>query len=340
MKKKILSAILCVAMIATMAVGCTTKAPTSGGDDKKDTEKKDSYKVGISIQSLKNDYWAGVMGKLEDLLKEKGWDYTLQDCTNNSATQISQVENFITSGCDLIMVHPSDADALETVCQEALDAGIKVMCWDDSMENTTANWILDNTALGNEIGKTAAAFINEHYTADKPAEVCVIGKPSTKVLLERANGIKEGLEKNCDKGNYEIVAEVDGLEANEAQSNVETVLQAHPDCSVFVGVGAGAMIGSNEALLQKFGGAGKIPENVGVITTDVTPQQLESLKAGDEAVRAIIGFEGSSLDTATACMKMYERILDGEDFSGDNHNVQRPTMEINLDNIDDIMKGM
>ena len=64
MKKKILSAILCVAMIATMAVGCTTKAPTSGVDDKKDTEKKDSYKVGISIQSLKNDYWAGVMGKL------------------------------------------------------------------------------------------------------------------------------------------------------------------------------------------------------------------------------------------------------------------------------------
>ena len=152
--------------------------------------------------------------------------------------------------------------------------------------------------------------------------------------------IKEGLEENCDEGNYKIVAEVDGLEANEAQTNVETVLQAHPDCSVFVGVGAGAMIGSNEALLQKFGGAGKIPENVGVITTDVTPQQLESLKAGDEAVRAIIGFEGSSLDTATACMKMYERILDGEDFSGDNHNVQRPTMEINLDNIDDIMKGM
>lgn len=108
MKKKILSAILCVAMIATMAVGCTTNSQPQA----ETTRRKDSYKVGISIQSLKNDYWAGVMGKLEDLLKEKGWDYTLQDCTNNSATQISQVENFITSGCDLIMVHPSDADAL------------------------------------------------------------------------------------------------------------------------------------------------------------------------------------------------------------------------------------
>ena len=51
------------------------------------------------------------------------------------------------------------------------------------------------------------------------------------------------------------------------------------------------MIGSNEALLQKYG-KGKIPENVGVITTDVTEQQLNSLKAGNEAVRSIVGSEG------------------------------------------------
>lgn len=335
MKKKVLSAILCVAMVATMLAGCGGKKADTDGSAAKDGK----YKVGITIQSLKNDYWAGVMGKLEDVMKEAGYEYTLVDCTDNSATQISQIENFITSGCDLIMVHPSDAEAVETVCQEALDAGIKVMCWDDPMQNTTANWILDNTALGNDIGKTAAAFINENYTADKKAQVCVIGYPSTKVLLERQNGIEAGLKENC-KDNYEIVAEIDGLEANDALTNVETVLQAHPDCSVFVGVGAGAMIGSNEALLQKFGGAGKIPENVGVITTDVTQQQLDSLEAGNEAVRAIVGFEGSNTDTAQACFDMFERILSGEDFSGDNHDVQRPTKEINMDNIAEIQKGM
>lgn len=342
MKKKVLSVILCVAMVAVLAVGCTTKSPVSGGDDKKDDSTKNDgkYKVGITIQSLKNDYWAGVMGKLKDLIEAKGWEVTLQDCSDNSATQISQIENFITSGCDLIMVHPSDANAVETVCKQAMDAGIKVMCWDDPMKNTTADWVLDNTALGKEIGKTAADFINKNYTVDKPAEVCVIGKPSTKVLLERANGIKEGLEEYCDKGNYKIVSEVDGLEANEALTNVETVLQAHPDCSVFVGVGAGAMIGSNEALLQKYGGAGKIPANVGVITTDVTMQQLKSLQAGNEAVRAIVGFEGSNTDTAQACLDMFEKIKSGEKFTGDNHNVYRPTMIISSDNIDEIMKGM
>lgn len=338
MKKKIVSILLCVTMVAAMAVGCGSKG--SGSDSKSESgdSKDKKYKVGITIQSLSNAYWAGVMGKLEEQLKDKGWDYTLIDCEDNSATQVSQIENFITSGCDLIMVHPSDAKAVENICKEALDADIKVMCWDDPMENTTANWVLDNTELGKEIGKTAAEFINDKFTADDKAQVTVIGYPSTKVLKERADGIKEGLKENC-KDNYEVIAEVDGLEAPEAQSNVESVLSAHPDANVFVGVGAGAMIGSNEALLQKYG-KGKIPENVGVITTDVTEQQLNSLKAGNEAVRSIVGFEGSNEDTAKACMKMYERILSGEKFEGDDHNVYRTIKPITTDNIDEILKGM
>lgn len=337
MKKKVLAAILCVAMVASMMIGCTTKSPTSGGDDKKD-DGKGGKKIGITIQNYENAYWAGVMSKLEKILKDEGYDATIVGCEENSAKQIEQIENFITSGCDLIMVHPNDADAVEEVCGRALDEGIKVMCWDNPMENTTANWVLDNTELGKEIGKTAAAFINEHYTADNKAQVCVIGKPDTQVLLERQNGIEAGLKENC-KDNYEIVATIDGVVNNEVQSKAETVLQANPDCKVWVGVGAGAMIGSNTALLAKYGGAGKIPEDCGVITTDVTSDQLNSLEAGDEAVRAIVGFEGSNTDTAQACFEMFKRILDGEDFSKDK-NVYRPTMEINDENIAEIQKGM
>ena len=337
MKKKVLSVILLMAMVATMLFGCG--GSEEAAEESSDDAAASTPKIGITIQSLKNDYWAGVMGKLEEILKEAGWEYTLIDCEDNAATQVSQIENFITDGCDFIMVHPSDAASVEGICGEALAAGIKVMCWDDPMENTTANWVLDNTALGVEIGKTAAEFINEHYTADAPAKVVTIGYPSTKVLLERENGIKQGLEEACNEGGYEIVASVEGIETNDALTNCETALSANPDASVFVGVGAGAMLGANEALLQKYGGAGNIPENVGVITTDVTMQQLEGLKAGDQAIRAIVGFEGSNYDTAAACFEMFERIVGGEDFSADK-NVYRPTQAITLDNIDEIMAGM
>lgn len=340
MKKKVLSVILCIAMVAAMLMGCSSGSSDEGSSDEGSSEEAQGggKKIGITIQNYENAYWAGVMGKLEQILKDEGYEATIVGCEENSAKQIEQIENFITSGCDLIMVHPNDADAVEEVCGRAMDEGIKVMCWDNPMENTTANWVLDNTALGNDIGKTAAAFINEHYTKDNKAEVCVIGKPDTQVLLERQQGIEAGLAENCED-NYEIVATIDGVVNNEVQSKAETVLQAHPDCKVWVGVGAGAMIGSNTALLAKYGGKGKIPEDVGVITTDVTKEQLDSLQAGDEAVRAIVGFEGSNTDTAQACFEMFKRILDGEDFSADK-NIYRPTMEINADNIEEIQAGM
>lgn len=324
MKKKLLT------LFVTLALALVMAAPSFAADKK--------YKIGITVQSLNNPYWAGVMSKLETLLKERGWEYTLVDCQDNSATQVSQVENFIVSGCDLIMMHPSDANALENICKEALDKGIKVMCWDDPMKNTTANWILDNEVLGRAIGMEAAKFIKAHFTPENKAKVVVIDYPSTKVLLDRGNGIKRGLEEGA-KGYYEQVAEIDGLEAAESQTNVETVLAAHPDAKVFVGTGAGPCVGGNEALIQAYG-KGKIPEDVGVITTDVTVQQLNSLKAGNEAVRALIGFEGSNLDTAKACLAMYDRILSGEKFTPENKNVVRVIGTIDKANVDEILKNM
>ena len=108
MKKKVLSAILVIAMMATMLMGCGGTAEEEAPAE----EGAAAPKIGITIQSLKNDYWAGVMGKLEEILTEAGWDYTLIDCEDNAATQVSQIENFITDGCEFIMVHPSDAAAV------------------------------------------------------------------------------------------------------------------------------------------------------------------------------------------------------------------------------------
>ena len=102
-------------------------------------------KLGITIQSLQNAYWAGVMTALGEILEAAGAEYTIVGCNDSSATQIAQIENFVSAGCDLIMVHPSDANAVEDACAEARNFGIKVMCWDDPMANTDANWIREES---------------------------------------------------------------------------------------------------------------------------------------------------------------------------------------------------
>ena len=63
MKKKIVSILLCVTMVAAMAVGCGSKDGGSDSKSESGDSKDKKYKVGITIQSLSNAYWAGVMGK-------------------------------------------------------------------------------------------------------------------------------------------------------------------------------------------------------------------------------------------------------------------------------------
>ena len=104
---------------------------------------------------------------------------------------------------------------------------------------------------------------------------------------------------------------------------------------VIAGVGAGAMIGADEALNIATGG--NIPEDMGVFTTDVTMQQLEQLADPTYPAKGIIGFEGSDHDTAMACAQMYALIL------ADNvgaKNVFRPVNRFTEETVQQVIDGM
>ncbi len=292
------------------------------------TRADEPKKVGITIQSLENSYWAGVFGEVEALMKQKGWDYTILGCKDNSATQIQQIENFITNDVDLIMVHPSDPNALESylASAHAQSADVKIMCWDDIMQNSDINWVLDNTKLGYAIGSAAADFINEHFSKENPVQVAIMNYPQTPILLERENGILTAL-KDKAAGKYEVVAQQPAIDAASALTNMESILQAFPDVKVVCSIGAGGDIGANEAFMTKYDG--KIPADVGIFSADATEQQLEAIVSG-QASRASAGFEGSNKKTAEAVVALYQKLLDDESFP--SKNIYRNIMIIDKNN--------
>jgi ribose transport system substrate-binding protein len=326
MKKKMIALLLTLALIVTVLAGCSASTPATAEKEAAPAAETKNFKVGITIQSLENSYWAGVFGEVEKLLKEKGWEYSILACNDSSATQIQQIENFTTNGVDLIMVHPSDPNAIEDYLKKAREAGIKVMSWDDKMQNTDLNWVLDNTKLGYEIGKAAAEFINTNYSADNKAKVAVMNYPQTPILLERENGILAAL-KEIAGDKFQVVAQQPAIDAATALSNMETILQANPDVKIVASIGAGGDIGANEAFMSKY--QGKIPGDVGIFSADATQQQLESIVKG-EASKASVGFEGSNKKTAAAVVDLYERLLNGEKFA--EQNLFRPLLVINKDN--------
>jgi ABC-type sugar transport system substrate-binding protein len=131
--KKLL-AMVCTGMLALGMMTGAAMADTGDTEgvqaspefyEKADLSILEGKKIGITIQSLENAYWAGVMTALQEQLDELGANTTIVACDDSSATQIGQVENFISSGCDLIMIHPSDAAAVEDVAKEAQDAEVR-----------------------------------------------------------------------------------------------------------------------------------------------------------------------------------------------------------------------
>ena len=56
---------------------------------------------------------------MEAQLKEAGYEVDLQYASNDIATQVSQIENMINSGCQLLVIASIDGDSLGTVLDQA-----------------------------------------------------------------------------------------------------------------------------------------------------------------------------------------------------------------------------
>lgn len=342
MKKELLSAVLCIALAGTLLSGCsgktdtTTQAETaavtaaetaveSAQQDKaeKDTqpEKKEGLKIGATIQDL-GQFWANVMKQIEKRAEEDGNTFTYVSCEDTSSKQIEQIENFISSGCDVILVHPSDQDAVENVCQQARDKGIKVMCWDNLMTNTDLNWVIDNEALGYMVGEQASQFIKEHFGEEK-VEVAVLGYPQTDVLRQRENGILNALEELAPTA--EIVANQPALDTTAALNATETILQAHPDLKVVCTVGCVRSIGANEVFKAK----GIDVSDIGIFGVDGTDEEMESMM-NDEAIRMSVMITG----TAKTCGdEVYDILVDlGNGKTFEEHDIYRDIFPVTKEN--------
>ena len=144
--------------------------------------------------------------------------------------------------------------------------------------------------------------------------------------LARVLGIIEGLQQSAS-GNYTIVAQQPGLDAAKSLSQMESILEAHPQVRVVCSIGSGGDIGANEALMTETKGI--IPSDMGIFSADATEQQLTAIVKG-EASRASVGMEGSNIKTAEACVALYEKLLNNETFS--SKNVFRPLTVMDISN--------
>lgn len=232
----------------------------------------EKVKIGFSISDLSNPIWVAMYQNMQKRADELGAELVVNDAKTDPNSQIAAIENFITMGCQSIIVHAFDKEASIPVVKEALSKGIKVISYDVRLEGTDSYCGLDNYAVGKTIGQAAGAWINEHLGGK--AEVGICGYPLISIIVERQKGIEDGLAETAPGAT--IVARVTAGYTPEGVTEGENFVQAHPNMNVVCGINDAGILGVYEA----FKAAGKTGSDVALFGCDATMDALNAIKEG------------------------------------------------------------
>ncbi|NLV57503.1 MAG: sugar ABC transporter substrate-binding protein [Clostridiales bacterium] len=93
-------------------------------------------KVGVAMPTQSLQRWNQDGDYMKSKLEAAGFEVDLQYANNEVATQVSQLENMILNGAQVLVVASIDGSALDTVLATAKEAGIPVIAYDRLLTDT------------------------------------------------------------------------------------------------------------------------------------------------------------------------------------------------------------
>ena len=253
MKKRILSVVLCTAMLATLLAGCGSKAEEPAAAEPSGTEEqaeepapaeteepaadagaeagaKDKYVIGMSQCNL-GEPWRVAMNDQIAAAAEAHPEFEIiyADAAQDNSKQIADIENFVQMGVDLIITSPNEATPLTNAVTAAYEAGIPVILLDRKIDGDGYTQFIgaDNVAIGKQVGEYVANTL-----LPDGGKVCEIkGLEGTSGGIDRDNGFREGIKANPK---VEIVAanNADWLR-EKAITVAEEMLQTNTEIDLF-----------------------------------------------------------------------------------------------------------
>src|ERR1041385_996939 len=129
---------LALAAAALLAAGACVKSPTEtggGGGGGGGASKGGAVRIGFSMDTLKEERWQRDKELVEKHAKEVGADITTVGANGHDATQLSQVDNLLTQGLDVLIVAPHNGVAASTIVERAHAAHVPVISYDRMIMN-------------------------------------------------------------------------------------------------------------------------------------------------------------------------------------------------------------
>jgi len=256
-------------LVLTMVVmaACSTEQPgTSSEQETKDGD----FKIGLSISTLNNPFFVALKDGAEEQATELDATLTVADAQNDAAKQVSDVEDMIQKGMDLILINPTDSEAVGAAVQSANDAGIPVITVDRNAESgdVVAHVASDNVAGGKLAGDYMVELVGE---GGKVVEL--EGIPGASATRDRGQGFNEAID-----GQLDVVAKQSAnFDRAQGLTVMENILQDNKDIVAVFAHNDEMALGAVQALNS----AGL--NDVKVIGFDATDDAVKAVEDGTMA---------------------------------------------------------
>ena len=145
-------AALLTGLLAIGVSSCSMQGPGAAppGNTPTPTTQAGAATIGLSISTLNNPFFVSLRAGAEAEAQAVGLGLITVDSQNDPAKQIAGVEDLIQKKVRVIMINPTDSDAVSNVVKEATAAGVKVISLDRAVNGAevSSHIASDNAAGG------------------------------------------------------------------------------------------------------------------------------------------------------------------------------------------------
>ncbi len=252
MKKRLLATLLTAAMTAALLAGCGQTSQTSQAvagakapAEEPEAEAAEpeaaeepaaepaadasssggSLTIGFSQYAAYNNWRVSNTDDINRALNDQGWKVIFADANDDTAQQISDIEDMIAQKPDYLVIAPREQEGYESVLEEAKDAGIKVVLYDRLADGPYDVLIQGDYILeGENVGQ---AVVDAFGESDPINIVELTGTPGADVTAQRSEGFMNIIGQHS---NYKILAsQVGNFSRTESQTAMENLIQSYGD---------------------------------------------------------------------------------------------------------------
>ena len=187
-------------LLTTLLLAACVKGP--GGNGTRKARGSGPFRIGFSMDTLKEERWQRDKALVEQRCKEVGAECQILVADGSDSTQVNQCETFLTQGVDVLIVAPHNGQIAASIVEAAHKQGVPVISYDRLIRNSDVDLYVSHQVV--KIGEMQAKYALEH--APKGNYVLIGGSQTDNNAVLLVEGQMNVLQPAIDRGDIKIVA--------------------------------------------------------------------------------------------------------------------------------------